>query len=431
MKNLLIALSLFVAPAPAFADLAKGDELFEKRLYQEALKEYEGAIAGSSGEERWKAVYRAAESQALLFRYAEAAQRVFPEKLPSDPAWRGRFLILRTELAREFLKQYGWASPEDEEEGAKDLTKRTREEWEKDLRYDYHQLWALRKTLVALPIRGEGYFVDLKDSDASATPTLWDLAALRWTGYLLGEMTSKPGTNPPALSFVAPDYQGVYAADAAAAVQAGAIFEETARMGGEDRQAVREAAKIDRLMIPFRHADNVTAFEDLSAARKAAVSVLRGWMASFATDSAKAEAGYEGAGLLRAEGLLADAVALCRIVEQNWGDERSGKACAKMRAQIELPELAVTGRFGPPPGKDILTLSSRNLNKVYARLYRVEPEELTPRGRRENDWSELRGVDEEQVKSFLASRKPTATFTVEIKPPAPYQHAQTPATRRC
>ncbi len=429
MKRLLLVLSILAAAAPpARADLSKADALFEKRLYQEALKEYEAALGSASGEERLKALYRAAESEALLFRYAEAARRVFPEKLPRDPAWRGRFLILRTELAREFLKQYGRAAPQDSEEGAEDLTKRTRPEWEADLRDDYQKLWAVRRDLAGLPIAGESYFVDLKDADASLTPTLWDLAVLRWTGYLLGEATSEPGKNPPGLSFLVESYAGRYAPDAPLAVQAGAVLEEAAGMGGDGREAVRESWRLQRLLIPFRHSDNVAGFPDHPAARKAAVALLRGWMGSLRTPDAKAEAGHEAALLLHAGGSPSEAVALCKTVEGSWPQTRSAKAAAKLRAQIELPMLSVTGRFSPPPGKDILRLSTRNLERVHVFLHLVEPEELAELSRRRgDDWSALRNPDNELVKSFLAERSPVARFSVDTKAPSPHQQVETPA----
>ena len=417
---------LAAAASPALADLKKADALFDKRLYQEALKEYDAILKTAAGEERFKALYRAAESEALLFRYAEAAQRVFPEKLPQDPAWRGRFLILRTELAREFLKQYGRAAPQDAEEGSTDLTRRTRAEWESDLRADYQKLWGLRRTLAGMPIAGEAYFVDLKDADASRAPTLWDLAVLRWTGYLLGEAPVEPGKNPPGLTFVVQDYAGSYAPDAPPAVQAGAVFEESARMSGEGRETVRETWKLRRLMIPFRHSDRAAAFPDHAAARKSAVALLRGWMNSFSTDGARSESGYEAALMLHADGAPADAVALCRTVERSWPRTRSASACAKLRAQIEMPTLSVSGRFAPPPGKDILRLTTRNLERVHVALHLVEPEEIAELSRRRgDDWSALRSPDMELVKSFLATRTPAARYSVDIKAPAPYQQAET------
>jgi len=429
MKRFLLVLTILAAAAlPARADLAKADALFEKRLYQEALKEYEAALKSASGEERLKALYRAAESEALLFRYAEAAQRVFPEKLPQDPAWRGRFLLLRTELAREFLKQYGSASPEDEEEGAKDLTKRTRAQWETDLRADYQKLWTVRRDLADLPIAGESYFVDLKDADAALAPTLWDLAVLRWTGYLLTEAPSEPGKNPPGLTFLVPDYAGAYAPGAPPAVQAGAVLEESARMGGAGREVVRETWKIRRLLIPFRHSGLVATVPDYPAARTATVALLRGWMSTFSTPRAKAEAGYEAAVMLNAGGSPAEAVALCKTVEASWPQARSARAAAKLRAQIELPMLSVTGRFAPPPGKDILRLSTRNLDRVHVFLHIIEPEEIAELSRRRgDDWGALRNPDMELVKSFLATRTPAARYAVDIKAPAPYQQAETQA----
>lgn len=429
MKRFLFVLSLLAsAVSPARADLPKADALFEKRLYQEALKEYEAVLKSASGEERLKALYRAAESEALLFRYAEAAQRMLPETLPRDPAWRGRFLILRTELAREFLKQYGRAAPQDSEEGAEDLTKRTRPEWEAGLSADYQKLWALRRDLAGLPIGGESYFVDLKDADAALTPTLWDLAVLRWTGYLLSDASSEPGKNPPALSFLVDSYTGRYAPGEPLAVQAGAVFEEAARMGGEGREAVRESWKLRRMMIPLRHSDNVAVFPDYAAARKTAVSLLRGWMGSFSTPAAKAEAGYEAALMLHADGSPADALALCRTIESSWPQARSARACAKLRAQIEMPMLSITGRFAPPPGKDILRMSTRNLERVHVALHLVEPEEIAQLSRRRgDDWSALRSPDMELVKSFLATRTPVARYSVDIKTPSPYQQVETQA----
>jgi uncharacterized protein YfaS (alpha-2-macroglobulin family) len=421
MKKILLVLSILAASArPAFADLAKADALFEKKLYQEALKEYEAALASSAGEERLKALYRCAESQALLFRYAEAAQRVFPETLPEDPAWKGRFLLLRTELAREFLKQYGNAAPQDSEAGTKDLTKRTRAEWEADLRADYRKLWDLREALAARPIAAESYFVDLKDADASLAPTLWDLAALRWTGWLLTEAPAEPGKNPPALSFLVQDYSGKYSPDAPAAVQAGAILEESARMGGENW-------KLERLLLPFEHGDRVAPFADVPAARRTAVALLRAWMGSFKSDGAAAQAGYRAAELLHADGRFADAVELCGEVVKGRPGTRAAKSCAKLRARIELPTLAVAGRFAPPPGKDILRLSTRNLARAYVSLHRVEPGEVAELSRRRgDDWSALRNPDKELTLSFLG-REPAARFSVEIKPPAPYEPVDTQA----
>lgn len=412
-RTLLLLAVLSCAVRPAYASLEAGDAKFEKKLYQDALKEYEAVLKTATGEERLSALYRAAESQALLFRYAEAAQRIFPEKLPSDPVWRGRFLLLRTELAREFLKQYGWAAPTDSEQEsdgqeAKDFTKRTRVQWQSDLRGDYQKLWAIRAPLAVRRIENEAYFVDLKDSDASLAPTLWDLAVLRWTGFLLTEAPNDPGQDPPV-------------------TRAGVIYEEAARMGGDGREQVREMWRIQRLLLTVNNPPSAQTADERKAARKAAIAQLRAWTGSFATDGAKAEAGYQAAVILNDDALPAEAVELCRTVETSWPRARAAKTAAKLRAQIELPTLSAAGRFAPPPGKDILRLTTRNLDRAYVALHRLSVQELERYSpRRGGEWAILRGADKELVVDYLG-RTPAASYTVAIKAPAPYQQADTQA----
>ena len=100
MKTIL-AILLFPCFAYGAADLRKADQLFSKRLYQEALTLYSAAAAtaekniipygkladargaaAASGESGLKALYRSAECEALLARYGEAAQRLADAKLP-------------------------------------------------------------------------------------------------------------------------------------------------------------------------------------------------------------------------------------------------------------------------------------------------------------------------------------------------------------
>ncbi len=103
MKTIL-AILLFPCLAYGAADLQKADQLFSKRMYQEALTIYSTAAA-AAGENGLKALYRSAECEALLARYGEAAQRLADMKLPPDPLWQGRLLLLRAETGRQFLRQ--------------------------------------------------------------------------------------------------------------------------------------------------------------------------------------------------------------------------------------------------------------------------------------------------------------------------------------
>jgi hypothetical protein len=263
---------------PAWAQAPKTlrdfDERFDKGLYQEALKGYKSLLDSPQEETRLKARYRTIECEALLFRYGEAATRALQAKLPEDPAWRGRFLIQRAELAREFLKQYGSAAPSDEEEGSQDLTRRTPEQWHKEAQSAFLQLWDLRDKLVRVPISGEGYFVDLKGAETDTAPTLWDFAALRWTDYLLTEAPHKAEQNPPAASFIRPDYSEAFSPEAPPAAQAAAVMAASARLPTQDRAAAAEQWRISRLLIPFAHPELVTPAPGYEASFKAAVSLL-------------------------------------------------------------------------------------------------------------------------------------------------------------
>ncbi|HOI43290.1 MAG TPA: hypothetical protein PK523_10130, partial [Elusimicrobiales bacterium] len=164
-----------------YAQVAReADALFDKGLYQEALDIY-SRKAGYGGEEAMRALYRAAECEALLFRYAEANTRLHDLKLPPDPVWKGRFLALRAELGKEFLRQYGYSLPADLQKGTTDLTKLTRGEWQTRINSDYDALWPLAEKLSAAPLGAEAYFVDLEKAFLDYTPSLWDFYALKWT----------------------------------------------------------------------------------------------------------------------------------------------------------------------------------------------------------------------------------------------------------
>jgi len=423
-------LSLLLAPASAQSPLPKTlkdcDARFSQGLYQEALKGYESLLKSPDEETRLKALYRAVESEALLFRYGQAAQRAFAARLPADPLWKGRLLVQRAELAREFLKQYGNAAPSDEEEGPKDLLRRTPEEWHQQASAAFLELWSLRQALAAAPLSKEGYFVDLKGAETDMAPTLWDFAALRWTDYLLNQAPRKPGAQPPALSFISPDYQGKFSPEAAPAALAAAVMEESASLPSAGRAAACEQWRIRRLLIPFTHPHLTAAAPDHKAALDAAVRILQGWLDSFAEPPAKAQAGLEAAKLLDGQSRYKDTVALCRRIEKAWPLSRAGRHCGRMRAQIELPILNLSARFTPPPGKDAFSLNTRNLDAVFFRLYRLDPRELP--GRRaqgeQQDWGQLRGPDRELLEAY-AVRRPDFSWKAAVSTHEPYAYADT------
>lgn len=427
---LLLSLSTKAgAQAPA---LAAADANFEKGLYQEALTDYEARLKDPDAETRLKALYRACEAQVLLFRYLEAAERCLKAPLPADPLWKGRFLILRAELAREFLKQYSRGTPEDREEGTDDLSRRTPEEWRAVAEAAYRELWGLRGALAERPIGREGYFVDLKNADLEEAPTLWDFAVLRWSGYLLQETEDKPEDRPAATAFLAFEFKHDDPFTGGPAERAGALFEEASRIGGAARRDARELWKIKRLLIPFRFAGRTRPAERQDLAARTAAERLESWMESFASPLARARSGLEAARLYNGLSRHDRAADLCRAVESSWPASRSAKLCARLRAEIELPQLHLSAKFVPPGAEDALSLNARNLETVFLRLYRTTPEELERiprrRGRRDpfnprfQDWGFLRHPDLDVISEFL-SRRPDRAWSVAPKYSARHAHA--------
>lgn len=416
--KIILALMLLGGRAYAAPDnLAKADGLFAKNLYQEALALY-SPEAGTKSETALKALYRAVECEGLLARYGEAAQRLADLKLPGDPAWRARLLLLRAETGRQFLARYGHTLSADEQKGASDVTKLTAAQWRRRVAADYEALWALRGAMRGRPLGEEAYFVDVKNAELSYTPNLWDFAVLRWTDWLLSSHDEE-GARPDAAPLVKPAYKAAYAASAPAALKAAALFEEAAA-GREDFAG--EYWRVRRVTLPFEYPGKVSR-SDEGALRASAVNTLKAWGETFKTPQARAWAFYHAAAHLQQKPDYAATVQLCLRAAQAAPASRPAGLCDKMRAEIELPSLELAGKFAPPPGGKVLTVNARNLPAVYFRAYSVTPDELAfIAGKdRERGWGHIKYVSEEMLRRVL-QQKPYAEWSADISYPAPYEY---------
>lgn len=418
--KLLLSIILFPCLASAAPNgLATADQFFAKGLYQEALTAY-GKAAGAPGEEGLKAQYRSAECEALLFRFGEAAQRLYGFKLPAEPVWQGRLLLLRAETGRRFLAQYGHSLPADEQQGTVDVTKLTRAQLLRRIEADYNSLWPLRGELLKQRLETEAYFVEIKGAELAYTPTLWDFAVLRWTDYLLRE-SAAGGALPESLPFAASDYRADYSAQAAAALKAAAIYEDAASISSSAMDFAREYWRLQRLLIPLEHGDKV-AVADGNKLREAALATLGTWVVSFRTPLARAWAGYQAAQLLQEKQDFKGVVDTCKKAEGEASKSRPAGLCAAMRAEIELPRLELSGSFAPPPGSKSLKINARNLPAVYFRAYKTTPEELAGLGRPdEQGLGRLKYLQEDSVKYFL-HRKADLEWQAKVAYSGPYQY---------
>ncbi len=417
--RIFLAALLLPSLAAGAVTTDKADRLFEKGLYQQALEAYAPALK-EPGNEGLKALYRSAECEGLLFRYSDAVGRLYAAKPPSDSLWRARLLLLRAATARQFLLQYGYSLPAEEEKGASDPSRLTAGQWRRRINSDYAALWPLRRELLKYPLKEQGYFLDLKGADLSYTPTLWDFIALSWTDYLLSE-PSGAGPLPDARPLLSPVYRGDYSGAAPAALKAAAIYEDASEGRGSENFAA-EYWKIKRLTLPFDHPEAVAVF-DRKALSAEAAATLRGWGDSFTTGLGRAWAFYRAALLTQEDSHFASALELCAKAQQEARDSRPASACFSLAAEIRLPRLDLAVSFAPPPGRGAVKVKARNLARVYFRAYRTSPEDLASMssiGYRAGQ-SLLRSLSEEELKVFL-NRKPDLQWSQAIDYPGPYQY---------
>ncbi|MFA6030506.1 MAG: alpha-2-macroglobulin family protein [Elusimicrobiota bacterium] len=433
MRKPLLAALFAVLAAPAAAapgGLAQADKLFESGQYQEALKLYDGLSKGE-GEAAFKGLYRACESEALLFRWAEAFERLRKAEAPADPLSRLRLRLLRAELGREFLGQYGGTMPEDEVIGETEAFRRPPSEVRAEIVESYRALWMSRKGMAGRTVDEEAYWLDAKGADRGRYPTLLDVYAYRFGTWLLEDEAQEEGSRPDPMPFLKTDFPSDYSPADAPAVQAGALFEEAWRLGGEGRAEAAESWRLERLLIPFRHPDLVGPFRDPSAARAAAAAQLERWLREFRAPEAKGLAGAEAAGLLRELRRNDDALRVCAETAKLAPRSRGADDCARLSAEIRRPELALQTRTAPPPGKGAFRLQTRNLKAVHLRLYRLAPEDLLSRARFEGGdatWSGvLNWLPQDLLVDLVASRKPVRAWSVPVQAPDLHESVATEA----
>lgn len=425
--SLLLLVSFASGAKKPQGNMDTADKNFEKQLYEEALGEYLAVLEKSKGDEKLRALFRAAECEALLFRYAEAATRLLSAEVPESLEWKARFLLLKAELGREFVKQYGYGAPSDREEASTDVTRKTPAEWHAVIRASYDGVWALREKLEEIPLEGETYFIESAKADVAAVPTLWDFAVSRWGEYLTSEVPTDKDAKPAPGPFVDETYKGSYAPGTSAIEQAAAIFEDASRRSNGKRRLAVELWKLRRAMLYLDFPARFRADDDKKTTAEALVA-LRAFTLSFKQDRARAEAGHAVARVHSQREEFANAVEMCRTVEKQYAKENASHWCETLRTGIQTPELSLEAEpVAPGTGRLVsgLRFRARNVDTIYFRLVPTSPKELrelTPRNQRE-DWSPLRYLEETQLKAYLG-KKAVKSWSLKTTPKAPHHRVE-------
>lgn len=416
----------------ATSTLDEADKLFAKGQYQAALPIYESLVKKAQDDERFKALYRSCEADALLFRYGEALQRLQQSGVlvstgalaAPTPLWKARFLLLEADLLRGFVRQYGGQIESDIVEGTTDAFRRSPQEMHLRIRDDYGAVLSLADRLRKEPLKNEAYFILTAGADFGRYPTLFDFAVLQASDYWLQETPEYKELHigPSAMQFLKGTFESGhrdYRLDRDP-FEVAAYWIDQAGQGTEPvRSEAREYWKIRRALLPFQYRDNKRFTEDQVLENKMAQTLLRGWMETFKYATTRAEAGYAAAELLNARVMFADSVALCKEVERRFKSTAGAKKCAHLRATIEMPSLDLSQVAVSTTGAPTLSLHTRNLNQVYARLYPVTIDFLhSHRGyaRDERPSFDLRYLDPGLLKYVLtgSEKKPLREWVTTI-----------------
>ena len=373
-------------------NIKEADKLFDKGTFQEALKEYELIFKETKNVEiRWKAFFRACESLTHLFRYGAAAQKLISIPLPKQTDYRVRVLILKAELFRNFLSQYSSIQRGDIiDEEKNDVFRLTPEEIKEEIKKAYRQLWELRKELVKLDIKKEGYFLEIKDIDLGMYPTLFDYFILSWTDYLLsvegpGYMGgTQESIRPEAKLLLVDKFKRKIKFSDSPALLAAELMESAGIFALQGRMQAGEHWKIKRILLPLTYNNlfdlrnlakdkKLYDNEDVKIYRKQAKEILLRWMENFKTKEAKAEAGYQAAKILNDGAHYLPAVKLCERIEEEFSHTYASRKAESLRARIQMPTLNLQVKTVMPPAKEVFTVTTRNLEKIYFRVYKIDP----------------------------------------------------------
>lgn len=416
---------------PLFAsqELVNADDFFNRGKYHEALKIYKPLFQKSKNpEEKWKAFFRTCESYTHLFRYGEAAQLLSDTPLPAEMPHLARILILRAELNIAFLSEYSGIGNRDVvDSDRKEIFALTPVEIKLKIKKDFEELWNLRSELAKMPLVKEDYYIMVEKIDSGMYPTVFDYVVLKYTDYLLSDI-EKNKTLPDAKIIVDEvfdrkvnfeDFQSLLAAE---------LMEAAASSFPENRREAQERWKIKRLFIPLR-SNGFFKIDDIKELKNRAKEILKKWQDEFKTDEAKAEACFEYTNFLYQEQEFSEVVKLCKKIEKDFSKTHSAARAVNLREGIELPSLSMTVQTVLPPGREAITVNTRNLKEVNFRFYKIDPESFKKSKRKFNEWSDLLNrPNMEWVKTELPKMKLASAWTYNTGDKGGYKYLSSAVT---
>lgn len=418
------------------SSMKKADELYDRGTFQEALDEYNSVLKETKDPEtRWRAFFRACACLARLRRYGEAAQKLISAPLPEETPFRAHILTLKAEMLTVFLSQYSYVLERDVtyEQDSVDLFSLTRDQVRDDILKVYRQLWEMRHELSEMDIRKEKYFLNIQEIDLGMYPTFFDYFALSLTDFLVtgrGPYLSKQLIKPRGELLAVEEFTRPIDFEDPPGLLAAEIMEHASRLDPRGRLEATERWKIRRLLLPLRHSElfdlrnlaedtTVNDLKDVAEYGRNSKNILLKWTKEFRTREAKAEAGYEAASIFNRIDEPLKAVKLCERIEASLPGTNASSLAKILRTNVQRARLNLKVKRTMPQVPRPFTLTTRDLKKVYFRIYRVDPYAireflLESRPDRRAEWFRiLNDPDREWLKDFLPSARHTKQWSVE------------------
>ncbi len=444
MKKILMSIFVLYCTVSAMAQtMDQAEKLYQEGDFASAQKEYSALLPTLTGNNLFQAQLRLAACQYANGEYLTAVKTILSYPLPQDPLWKARFLLYRIQLAQQNASMYSRILEKREIENNTDPEKWTRQEWQHHIQQDYEALWKLRERLIHAPITQETLILNLKDTDTTRIPTLFDFVVEQWTQWLQhADLTLlSQGTRTYLDETATP-----VATHKNRANQIATLLQTAASLEGANRQNARIFWQTDFILLPFEQSAWFDIKDKSAALTKATqqLNKLSGYTASHSfwdklkglvrkgdTDYGQSYAAYQTAQLLFNNDERAQALAICQYAEKSLTSSYYTHQCQELTKRITQHEIAFDSL--PPalqPEKPQVKMMARNIPQVYARIYPVTKSELEQFYRANHprtmlhEWDDLTRLYEKNITELLSSTKPYQSLSQEPTYEKPYFQTQ-------
>ena len=442
MKKYIAMIGSLLLTCPAWTQsLNEAESAFQKGDFPAAKTAYEQLLNTASGAEKNQVQLRLVACEYHLGEFLNAAKTMRSYPLPDNPLWQARFLLYRIYTAQQASGIYRRILNKDEivsAQASEDPEQWTNAQWQAEIDRDYRRLWALREYLAAAPIEQENLILNLKETDTKRIPTLFDFTVNSWLSYLQNYAT----LSAEPLSAEIPVYLNGTARLKESnrkdtVLLRSQILETASYLEGKNRQNARLFWYTDLLLLPFTDSRDFV-LENPQKALAFVTEQLRPLLADTPAKTTwwnrfKKQLSLQKAPTDYARGYTAWQLAQTLSDWEEYATAlevaRQGQTlpasffviqCQHIADEITRLQLSAVAATGPVNrAEPQLTVSGKNLEQIFVRVYKTSFEELSnlkqtrQRSHVINEWNSVPRLNEADILAFFA-RTPWHTRQVEV-----------------